>query len=156
MAKAITDALAQQADAAAKQPPQQGQPQQGPDAKALASAAEEVRTSQTDMSDAHATLVKARDATASTENLEPGVKSQAKAIEHLENALKLLQPPKKNDKNDKDQKQDQQQQDQKKKDQQQQQQQQGGAGQRARDDDAKRQRDRREREQSSDPVEKDW
>ena len=159
MAKAITDALAQQADAAAKQPPQQGQPQQGPDAKALASAAEEVRTSQTDMSDAHATLIKARDATASTESLEPGVKSQAKAIEHLENALKLLQPPpKKNDKNDKDQKQDQQQQqqDQKKKDQQQQQQQQGGAGQRARDDDAKRQRDRREREQSSDPVEKDW
>jgi len=159
MAKAITDALAQQADAAAKQPPQQGQPPHGPDAKALASAADEVRSSQTDMSDAHATLVKARDATASTESLEPGVKSQAKAIEHLENALKLLQPPpQKKNQNDKDQqdqqKQDQQKQDQQKKDQQQQQQ--GGAGQRARDDDARRQRDRREREQSSDPVEKDW
>jgi hypothetical protein len=156
-AKAITDALAQQADAAAKQPAQPGQPPHGPDAKALAAAAGEVRQAQGDMGDAHATLVKARDAKNATESLAPGVKSQGKAVEHLENALKLLQPPpQKNDKkNDKDQQQQQQQQQQKQK-QQDPQPQQGGAGQRARDDDARRQRERRDRESKTDPVEKDW
>jgi hypothetical protein len=156
MAKSITDALSQQADAAAKQPPQPGQPPQGPDAKALAGAADEVRQSQGDMADARGTLIKARDATNATESLTPGVKSQAKAIEHLENALKLLQPPPdKNDKSDKDQQQQQQQQQQKQEQPQDPQQQQGGAGQRARDEDARRQRDR-QRDTQSDPVEKDW
>jgi len=157
MAKAITDALAQQADAAGKQPAQPGQPQQGPSAKALASAADEVRLAQGDMGDAKNALVKARDAKNATVSLEPGVKSQAKAIEHLENALKLLQPPKKKNDKDKDDKdkddKDKQQQQQQAKDQQQQQ---GGAGQRARDEDAKRQRDRRNHESQADPVEKDW
>ena len=152
MAKAITEALAQQADAAAKQP--QGQ-QQGPNAKSLAAAADEVRQSQGDMADASANLVKARDTKTASESLAPGVKSQGKAIEHLENALKLLQPPKKNDKNDKDQQQQQQQQQQQKK-QQDQQPQQGGAGQRARDEDARRQRERRDRDAQNEPVEKDW
>jgi Ca-activated chloride channel homolog len=154
LAKAITDALAQQADAAGKQPAQPGQPQQGPDAKALAGAADEVRQSQGDMADAKATLVKARDAKNATESLTPGEKSQAKAIEHLENALKLLSPPPKktNQKDDKDQQQQQQQQQAK----QEPKPQQGGAGQRARDEDAKRQRDRRNRESQADPVEKDW
>jgi hypothetical protein len=155
-AKAITDALAQQADAAGKQPAQPGQPPQGPSAKSLASAADEVRLAQGDMGDAHATLVKARDTKNATESLAPGVKSQAKALEHLENALKLLQPPpQKNDqKNDKQQQQQQQQQ--KQQQDQKQDQPQGGAGQRARDDDARRQRDRRDRESRTDPVEKDW
>ena len=155
-AKAITEALAQQADAAAKQsaqPGQPGQPQQGPSAKSLAAADDEVRLAQGDMGDAQATLVKARDARTSSESLAPGVKSQGKAVEHLENALKLLQPPpQKNDqKNDKDQQQ-QQQKPQPKQDQPQQ----GGAGQRARDDDARRQRERRDHESKTDPVEKDW
>jgi hypothetical protein len=153
MAKAITDALAQQADAAGKQPAQQG-PQQGPDPKALASAADEVRAAQGAMTDARANLVKARDATASTESLLPGVKSQGKAIEHLENALKILQPPPK--KNDQQDQQQQQQQQQQQKPEPQNDQQQGGAGQRARDQDAQRQRERRERDSKSDPVEKDW
>jgi hypothetical protein len=155
MAKQITDVLAQQADAAAKQPAQPTQ-QQGPDAKALAGAADEVRQSQGDMTDAKTTITKARDAKNATESLEPAVKSQAKAIEHLENALKLLQPPQKNDQNkdqNKDQKQQQQQQEQKKD--QQQQQPQGGAGQRARDEDAKRQRQKNQAP-ANDPVEKDW
>ncbi|HEY0481759.1 MAG TPA: hypothetical protein VGD37_29780 [Kofleriaceae bacterium] len=152
MAKAITDALAQQADAAGKHPAQAG-PQQGPDPKALGAAADEVRQSQGDMGDARATLVKARDAKNATESLEPAAKSQAKAVEHLENALRLLQPPPK--KNNQDQKQDQQQQQQQQK-KQEPQQQQGGAGQRARDDDARRQRERRERDAQTDPVEKDW
>src|SRR5690349_7489651 len=151
MAKAITDALAQQADAAAKQPAQSG-PQQGPDPKALASAADEVRQAQGDMTDARTTLVKARDATSSTESLQPSVKSQAKAVEHLGNALKILQPPPK--KNDKDQQEQQQQQQQqaKKPEQPKDQPQQGGAGQRARDQDAQRQRERRDRDAKSDPV----
>jgi hypothetical protein len=155
MAKAITDVLASQADAAAKQPAAQGGASHGPDPKALAGAADEVRQAQPDMTDAHAALVKARDATQSTESLVPGVKSQAKAIEHLEAALKLLQPPprnqNKNDKSDKQDQQDQQKQQQQKQDQQQQQ---GGAGQRARDEDARRQRQRGQ--PASDPVEKDW
>ena len=151
MAKAITDALAQQADAASKHPPQQGQPAQGPDPKALAGAADEVRQAQGDMGDAHTTLTKARDAKNRTVILEPGVKSQAKAIEHLEAALKLLEPPAKKN----DQKDDQQQPPPpQKKPTEPPPQQQGGAGQRARDQDAKRQRDKQE--PGSDPVEKDW
>jgi Ca-activated chloride channel homolog len=146
MAKAITDALAAQADAAGKQPAQPG-PQHGPDAKALAGAADEVRQSQGDMADAGATLTKARDSRTATLSLDPAAKSQGKALEHLENALRLLQPPPR--KNDQDQKQQQ-------KQKQDQQQQQGGAGQRARDEDARRQRARHDRDAQNDPVEKDW
>jgi hypothetical protein len=149
MAKAITDALAKQADAAAKQPPQQGQ-QVDPmhDPKALSGAADEMRQAQTEMGGALATLTKARDAKASSESLKPSVEGQGKALEHLESALKLLQPPKQNKQDDK--------QDQKQDKQEQQPQPQGGAGQRARDDDARRQRERRERESKTDPVDKDW
>ncbi|HVK87132.1 MAG TPA: hypothetical protein VM513_23590, partial [Kofleriaceae bacterium] len=150
MAKAIAEALAAQADEAGKQ--QQQQPQPGaPDAKALAGAANEVRLANTEMTDASRTLGKARDATTSSESLDPAVASQAKAIEHLQAALQLLQPPQQNQQDkDKEQQQDQQQQS----EDEQQQQQQGGAGQRARDEDAKRQRDRQRR--PSDPVEQDW
>ena len=155
MAKAITDALAAQADAASKK---QGPSQPGaPDPKTLAAAADEVRQAQSEMSDASRNLVKARDAKQSSESLNPGIKSQGKAIEHLEEALKLLQPPQKDQKQDQ-QKQDQQKQDQKKQDQQKQEQQQqkGGASQRARDEDARRQKERRKQEAGTDPVEKDW
>lgn len=156
MAKAITDALAAQADAASKK--QQGPSQPGaPDPKTLAAAADEVRQAQSEMSDASRNLVKARDAKQSSESLNPGIKSQGKAIEHLEEALKLLQPPPKDQKQDQ-QKQDQKKQDQKKQDQQKQdqQQQKGGASQRARDEDARRQKERRKQEAGTDPVEKDW
>jgi hypothetical protein len=150
MARAITDALAKQADEAGKsqQPPQQG----APNAKTLAQAADEVRAAQTDMGDAGKAITAARDAQNKSVSLEPAATSQTKALEHLENALKLLQPPKQ--KQNKDDKQDQQQQDQQKK-QDQQQQPQGGAGQRARDEDAKRQKERAHRG-GGDPVEKDW
>ncbi|HLL24145.1 MAG TPA: hypothetical protein VK427_18560, partial [Kofleriaceae bacterium] len=88
MAKAITEALAAQADAIAKNPqPAQG----GPDAKALSAAADEVRLAQGAMSDATSTLTKARDAKQTSESLAPAVKSQATAVEHLENALRHLQ-----------------------------------------------------------------
>jgi hypothetical protein len=150
LAKAITDALAAQSDAAAKaQDPQQQQ--QG---KTMAAAADEVRLAQNDMGDAKRVLDKAATDQTQSHSLEPVIKSQASALEHLMNALKLLQPPQ-------DQKQDQQKQDQKQdqdqqKQQQQQQQQQGGAGQRARDEDARRQKERREQQAGGDGVEKDW
>lgn len=168
LAKALTDALAAQADAAAKQK----QPQPGaPDAKALSGAAAEVRLADQDMADAIRDLTKARDDKQASHSLEPVTKAQGTAIEHLENALKLLQPPQQNKNQNKDpQQHDQQQQDpqeqkQKQKQDDQQQQQSGGAGQRVKDEDAKRQKarqqggdpkDRRQQQQQSGTVEKDW
>ena len=154
MAKAITDALAAQADAAAKQGPEAQQ--QGPSPKALAGAAEEVRLGHNDMSDAQASLTKAKDGKQSM-TLDPAAKSEAKAVEHLTSALKLLQPPpqkKQDDQKQDDKKDDQKKDDQKKQDQQQQQQ--GGPGQRARDDDARRQKERQQQQHSPEPVDQDW
>ncbi|HEY4059571.1 MAG TPA: hypothetical protein VGM39_23300 [Kofleriaceae bacterium] len=166
IAKAITEALAAQADAAAKQ--KQQQPGQ-PDAKALSGAATEMRAAQQDMADAIRDITKARDDKQASHSLEPVTKSQGSAIEHLEAALKLLQPPQQ--KNNKDQqnqdKQQQQQQQDKDKDKQDQQQQQqaGGASQRAKDEDAKRQKARmgggdQDQQQRPDTqgggVDKDW
>jgi hypothetical protein len=146
MAKAITDALAAQADAATKAQAPQAQ-QQG---KTFAAAADEVRLAQNDMADAKRVLDKAATDKTQSHSLEPGLKSQASAIEHLMNALKLLQPPQQQQQDkDKQQQQDQ-------KNEQQQQQQQGGAGQRARDEDARRQKERREQQSGQDTVEKDW
>ena len=150
MAKAITDALAAQADAAGKQ--QGGQPPPGPSPKQLAGAADEVRLAHNDMSDAQMNLTKAKDTTTKSMSLDPAAKSEAKAIEHLTNALQLLQPPKQPKQDD--QKQDDKKQDDKKQDQQQQQQ--GGPGQRARDDDARRQKERQQQQHGSEPVDQDW
>ena len=144
MANAITEALAKQSDAGAKAQ----DPQQQDQAKKLAAAADEVRQGATDMTDAKTQLGKAATAKQSV-SLDPTVKSETKAIEHLENALKLLQPPPQ--KNDKDQDQQQQNQDEKKD---QPQQQQGGAGQRARDKDAERQKAKKPGD--SEPVDQDW
>ena len=153
MAKAITDALAAQADAAAKQP-QQAQ-QGGPSSQTLSAATEEVRQAGGDMADAKATIDKARTTTTQSVTLKPAAESQDKAIAHLKAALELLQPPKqKQDQQDQQQdQQDKQDQQQKQKDKQQAQPQ-GGAGQKARDDDAKRQR--RRAHAGDEPVEKDW
>jgi len=158
IAKAIVGALAAQVDAAGRsgqpgQPPQQGQP----DAKTLAAAAEEVRQGDAAIDGARGNIVKVRDATAKSESMKPALEDQAKALEHLEAALKLLQPPKQ-DKQQDQQKQDQQNQDQQNQDQQKQdqQQQQQGAAQRARDEDARQQKRRRDREAGGSPVEKDW
>src|SRR5262249_46636403 len=118
----------------------------------LSAAAAEVRLAQNDMSDAKIALAKGQSTTQSV-SLKPAVVSEGKAIEHLENALKLLQPPPKDNKGQ--QKDHQQRQQQQKAKDKQQQQQPGGAGQRARDEDAKRQRDKR-KPSDSDPVDKDW
>lgn len=148
LAKAITDALAAQADAASKAQQPEAQ-QQG---KNMAAAADEVRLAQNDMADAKRTLDKATNTKNQSVSLEPALKSQASALEHLMNALKLLQPPQQTKDQDKQQQQQQQQQ----KQQQQPQQQQGGAGQRVRDEDAKRQKQRHEQESRGDAVEQDW
>lgn len=153
MATAIIDALASQADASASS--SQGNQSQ---AKSLSAAAAEVRLAQTAMSDANVALGKAVDPNRTQSvSLKPAVDSQAKAMDHLENALRLLQPPSQgqDDNNDQQSQPGKQQQAQKTdKPDDKQPQQQGGAGQRARDQDAKRQRDRQQ--PSSDPVDQDW
>ncbi len=155
LAKAITEALAAQADAAAKNP-NGNDPNAAQQAKNVAAAADEVRLAQNDMTDAQTQLTKAKDTTNQSVSLEPTLKSQASALEHLMNALKLLQPPQQNQNKDQQDQQDQQQQNKDKQQQQQQQQQQGGAGQRARDEDARRQRERQKEAGGGDTVEKDW
>jgi hypothetical protein len=149
LAKAITEALAAQADAAGKEgaKPQPGQP----DAKTYAAAANEVRQAQQEMADATRVLTTARDDKQASHSLEPATKSQDKANEHLKEALKLLQPPQKGGKDDKKQQQQPQEQQQ-----QQEQKPQGGAQQRARDEDAKRQKQRQQQQQQSGTEEKDW
>ncbi len=146
MATAITDELAKQADAAGKEPAQPPQPGQ-PDAKALAAAAAEMRLAQAAIGDARGALAKVLGATQTSESLDPAVAQESTALEHLEAALRLLQPPQEQNQ-DSQQNQDQQQQ--------QQQQQRAGAGQSARDQDAAQQKKRREREAGNEPVEQDW
>ncbi len=152
LAKAITEALAAQADAAGKDgaKPQPGQP----DAKTYAAAANEVRQAQQEMADATRVLTTARDDKQASHSLEPATKAQAKANEHLKEALKLLQPPQKGGGDDKKQQQQEQQQQQQQ--QEQQQKPQGGAQQRARDEDARRQKQRQQQQQQSGTEEMDW
>lgn len=152
---AIVDALANQADAGASAPAEAQE--QG---KAAAAAAAEVRLARTNMTDAKTSLGKAADPKKTQSvSLKPAVDSEAKAIEHLENALRLLQPPSP-DQNDQKDKNNQQKQNNKQSEQKQQpakpddKQQQGGAGQRARDEDAKRQRDKQK--PGGDAVDQDW
>jgi Ca-activated chloride channel homolog len=157
VAKALVDALAAQADAAGKAPPPQpGTPQapkQGPDAKTLAAAAEEVRQAGAQIGDARGTLAKVQAPGQSSQSIKPALDAQGKALEHLQRALELLQPKGKNKQDDKQQQQQQDPQQDKQKQQDQQQQQ--GAAQRARDDDARRQQQRHQGS-GADNVEQDW
>lgn len=159
MAEAIAGALASQADAASQQPP--GQPAGGgggPSPQALGQAATEVRSGLASMQDASTTLTQARDqAQQMSYDIGPALEAQKTALEHLENALRLLQPPpQQNDQ------QDQQKQDQEKQDQQKQDQQQQSADEQlrqVREREAQREREKRERERArggDDPVDKDW
>ncbi len=157
MGDAIAQAIAAQADAAAQQPQQPPNPN-------LQEAAGEVRNAVVSMQDAAETLGKAADPSATMSfDLSPVHESQKTAIEHLENALRLLQPPK-------------QQQDQNQQNQQNQQpsdpQDEGQQGQpdknqtkedaerrlqQVREREAQRQRERKERQRMApEPVDKDW
>ena len=174
VAQALAQGLAEQADAAAGS----DDPKAGEAAEAARKATDEVRAAQEQMSDAARTLGEARDAAgAQSTDLTPAVTAQAGAIEHLDEAIRLLEPPddKKQDQQkdqdkqqggdkDKDEKKDD------KKDQ-------GGQGdkpqpspdqrvsaqqaerrlQSIRDREAERRREREQRQQSRpEPVNKDW
>jgi len=157
MATAITEALAKQADAAAGKPPQQG----APDGKALAGAVQEMRLAGTSIDGARdaitkATASKTTDPKSTDADLAPAVKEQGDAIEHLEAALRLLQPPKDKKQDKKDDQQQEQQSGPKPQQGAGQQQTAGGAAQQAKDDDARRQRERRAKGARTEPVEKDW
>ncbi|HEY3359337.1 MAG TPA: hypothetical protein VGQ83_39170, partial [Polyangia bacterium] len=158
LGEALAQALAEQADQAG-QAGGPGGPQGEAQMKALREAAPEVRSAATEMRTAAAGLAEARTKLQSASyDLEPTLKSQTKAMEHLENAIRLLEPPK------------QQQQQQQQQKQQKQQQQQGDDDEKKvsrrqaerrlqaiRDREAQRDRDRRERERlRPEPVEKDW
>jgi hypothetical protein len=161
--QAIQDALAKQADAAAGDAGQ---------TKNIAAAVDEVRLGVGEMQGARDQLAKAKEASNASYDLQPTLGAQAKALEHLANALRLLQPPKQDQQQQQQQQQQQDpqqadpqkddpqedQQDQAAKDQEQQDQRDpSGALQRVRDDEARRQRERREREHGQpEPVDKDW
>lgn len=160
LAEAIAQALAAQADAANQQGAQPPQGGGGPTPQALGQAATEVRNALGSMQDASTTLTQARDqAQQMSVDIGPALAAQQTAIDHLEAALRLLQPPQQqqDQKNDQQDQQDQQQQDQQQKDQQQQSAEQ--QLQQVREREAQRERDKREREQQAggnDPVDKDW
>lgn len=155
MAKAITDALAAQADAMSQQAA--AAPEAEAKAKAMREAAAEVRLGGNDMSDAKATLDKAAAPKTQSVSLDPATSSQGTAIEHLIKALQLLQPPPPPQEQEPEDKQDKQDKQPPKPDEKPpEQQQQSGAGQRAREDDAKRQKEKREQPPVADPVEQDW
>lgn len=152
MADALAQALAEQADAAAQAP--QGQAQ-GPGPDALAQAAAEVRAAAAAMHGAAATLESAReDAARMSVDLSPALEDQPTAMAHIEEAIRLLQPPQQNQ----DQQQQNQEQDQQQQEQQQQQLSRDQAQRRLqaiREREAQRRRERRQ-PPAPQPVEKDW
>jgi len=118
-AEAIAGALEAQADAAS----QAQEPQAAEQADRLGRAAEEVRKALLSMEDAAGSLDRARDESKSMSvTLDQALAAQPKALEHLDEAIRILEPPKqqdqeKQDQQKQDQKQDQQKQDQEKQDQ---------------------------------------
>ncbi len=139
----LAEALAEQADAAA-------QSQGGQGAEELAGAAAEVRGAGGEMWDSVGLLTAARDsASAEAADLEPALEHQLQAMEHLETAIRLLEPPS---------------QQQQQQEQQQQQQPEEEISQRQaerrlqaiREREAERQRRREQQRTERDPVEKDW
>ena len=152
MGEALAQALSEQADAAAASQDPQGQQSAAP----LREAAPEMTAAAQQMQEATRLLTEGREAAkVGSYDLEPALGSQQKAIEHLENALRALQPPQEQ----------QEQQDQ----QQDQQQQQGGEEEQVsqrqaerrlqaiRDREAERERERQRRQRTQpEPVEKDW
>ena len=89
---------AQRADAAEPPPPAAPAATQTPDAEALAKATAELRAGAAHMHGANAIMAAAAEAAAaSSPDLTPALDEQVAAIERLENALKLLQPPRQDD-----------------------------------------------------------
>jgi hypothetical protein len=163
----LAGALEQQADAASgAQPGQQpGQPSPEEMAKKLAEAAVEVRSALEQMSAASANLTEARDKAGQMSiDLSPALAQQPKALEHLANAIQILQPPQQKPQEDQEQNEQKEQQQDQQQDQQDQQQQQDEnlsqqeaqrRLQRVRDREAERQK-RQAAPTRQEPVEKDW
>ena len=158
---ALAAALAQSADAA--EPPTSDDPaaNEPADAEALAKATAELRAGATHMHGANAIMAAAAEAAAAASpDLTPALDEQVAAIERLENALKLLQPPRQDDGGDNGggqagQQQAQEAAPQPDEEERMSQRQAMRRLQAIRDRDAQRRRDRRETH-PPDPVEKDW
>ncbi len=148
-AQALAGALDQQADAAHEQT--EANPEQ---AKNIADAAVEMHSAVNEMTNAHTALQETQNPTMS-HSLEPILTHQLKAVEHIANAIQILQPPqqKKND-----QKQDQQQQQQQQEsDEKMSQREAERRLQTIREREAERRRDQQRRQRgASQDVEKDW
>lgn len=144
MGASITEALAGQADAAVQSGAEGAEEQ----AERLARAADEVAQAVTSMRQAGGVMVKARDEAATMSyDLEPVLTDQQTAIEHLDEAIRILEPPQEQEQ---DQQEQQQQQDQS-------QQQAQRKLQSIRDREAERERERKRQQRSQpEPVEKDW
>ncbi len=149
MADAIAQALEEQADAATAAVAQD--PKAAQQAEAFAGAAQEVRAAIESMTGASVVLTRAvEDLETTSSDLSPALEDQPVAIEHLENAIKLLEPPQQDE-----QQQDEEKQDEKKQQEEVSQQQAQRKLQAIRDREAERQRNKRPQVQP-DPVEKDW
>jgi len=90
VAQALAEGLAGQADAAA----QSGDPKAAKQAEAARKATDEVRAAQEQMADAARGLGEARDAIGTqSSDLSPAVTAQSEALDHLDEAIRLLEPP---------------------------------------------------------------
>ena len=147
LADSLAEALAKQADDAAASQDKKAAEQ----ADRLGRAADEVRQAAAAMHQAQDTMTRARDdASSMSVDLKPAVEQQPIAMQHLEEAIKILEPPKQQPKDDKQQQ-----------NQQQQQQQQVSKDQAARKLQAIREREaKRRKEKRGQPqtqsVDKDW
>jgi hypothetical protein len=171
MAQAIAQALAAQADANTSKAGAEPGKEAG-EGKRLGEAAAEMKLADTEMTTAKTGLDKVLSQLGVSVTFDPMTEAQGKAVEHLQKALAILEPPKQQ--NQDQQQQDQQQQEQKDKDKNKDKsdkgdkqpdagkdkadkQPPGSAGQRARDKEAERSKKRRDQQQSREaPVDKDW
>jgi len=148
LAESLATAVEQQADAASQASDDQGKQA----AQRLQQAAPEVRAAATAIRSAAGLLGQARaQAGQASVDLEPTLDQQKQALAHLDEALRILQPPKQQPQDPQDQNQQ---------DQQQQVSQQEAERrlQQIREREAERRREQRDRQQQSppEPVEKDW
>lgn len=160
-AELLTQALFEQADAegaSAAASPVAGAGAGQPPAEQLAAAAEEVRGAAGSMQSAGVGLADASGAaTAALPDLEPILGDQLQAMVHLENAIRLLQPPEQQqDQGDEQQQQQQERQEQRQQEEEMSQRQALSRLQAIRDREAERRRDREQQQEQREPVERDF
>jgi hypothetical protein len=160
---ALAQALAEQSDAAAQAPqaPQApGAPGGADAAKQLAEAAQEVTQASSEMHGAADFLRKDADAAqTSSVDVSPTLQAQQRAMEHLQNAIRLLEPPREDQQQEQqDQQEPQEQQEQQQQEEQQAQEMSQSQAQRRLQEIRDREAERRRQQQpfKPEPVEKDW